>query len=82
MPDVLVSHLEGEAVLLHMGTKEYFRLNSTGACIWKTLEGGADIESAARALADTFDVTLPEAETSAARLFEELVKNRLIREDT
>ena len=34
-PDVLVAHLQGEAVILHMDTKRYYRLNDTAACIWK-----------------------------------------------
>ena len=80
VPDVLVSHLEGEAVLLHMGTKEYFRLNRTGAHIWKTLEGGADVETVVRGLVETFDVTPAEAEAAVRQLFTELRENRLIRE--
>ena len=34
-PEVLAAHLEGEAVLLHMDTKDYFRLNDTAAWVWR-----------------------------------------------
>jgi hypothetical protein len=79
-PDVLVSHLEGEAVLLHMGTKRYFRLNRTGAHIWKALEGGADSDAIARSLVEEFEVSISEAEVAVRTLVEELVESRLLRE--
>ena len=45
VPDeVLTAHLEGEAVLLHMDTKNYFRLNATAALLWKGLERGLERE--------------------------------------
>ena len=34
--DVLAAHLPGEAVLLDMETKNYFRLNETAAWIWRS----------------------------------------------
>ena len=77
-PEVLASHLEGEAVLLHMGTKRYFRLNRTGAHIWKALEGGADAEAIAESLVSAFEVELAEAQASVATLLNELVENRLV----
>jgi len=78
-PYVLVSHLEGEAVLLHMGTKRYFRLNRTGAYIWKALEAGSDVEAIAPSLVETFEVTLPEAEAAVKALVGDLVEGKLIR---
>lgn len=77
-PEVLVSHLEGEAVLLHMGTKRYFRLNRTGAHIWKALEGGADADAIAVSLVEAFEVSLPDAQASVRALLAELVESRLV----
>lgn len=38
--DVLAAHLAGEAVLLNLGDKSYYRLNETAALIWAGLENG------------------------------------------
>lgn len=76
--DVLAAHLEGEAVLLNMDTKDYFRLNATAAVVWKGLERGMDHGALVRELCDSFEV---EADTAAAeldRLLDELSRRRLI----
>ena len=39
-PDVLAAHLAGEAVLLNLYDKSYYRLNETAALIWRALEEG------------------------------------------
>jgi len=39
-PDVLAAHLAGEAVLLNLEDKSYYRLNETAALIWAALERG------------------------------------------
>ncbi len=77
-PDVLVSHLEGEAVLLHMGTKAYFRLNRTGAHIWTRIEQGADSDAIVQSLVDEFDVTRGDAEGAFVTLRDELIANGLV----
>ncbi|MEP6733794.1 MAG: PqqD family protein [bacterium] len=79
-PDVLTSHLEGEAVLLHMGTKRYFRLNRTGAHIWKALEAGVKTPDITQSLADVFDVSRSEADEAVSVLVSELLENSLVSE--
>jgi hypothetical protein len=79
-PDVLATHLEGEAVLLHMGTKQYFRLNRTGAHIWKALEKGTGAAAIAQSLAETFDVSAAEAESAVRAMLDEFAANALISE--
>ena len=54
--DVLAAHLDGEAVLLDLSTKRYFRLNATGAAIWRELEAGRPTEEIVETLIDRFDV--------------------------
>jgi hypothetical protein len=77
---VLVSHLEGEAVLLHMGTKQYYRLNRTGAYIWKSLERSGDAAVATDALVEAFDVQRAQADAAVHALIAELVANDLLRD--
>jgi hypothetical protein len=76
--EVLAAHLEGEAVLLHMDTKDYFRLNATAACAWKGLERGMDRDALIGELCGSFEVDEQAAGQELDRLLEELEARRLI----
>lgn len=76
--DVLAAHLEGEAVLLNMDTKDYFRLNATAACVWKGLERGMDHGALVNELTSHFDVGPDEARDELDKLLAELEQRRLI----
>lgn len=76
--DVLAAHLEGEAVLLNMDTKDYFRLNATAACVWKGLERGMDRPALVDELCANFEVEPDEAAGELDRLLGELEARRLI----
>ncbi len=79
IPDsVLAAHLEGEAVLLHMDSKHYYRLNGTAAFIWKALERGASAESIVGELCETFEVGPEEAAAEVQRLLAELAESGLV----
>lgn len=77
-PDVLAAHLEGEAVLLHMESKDYFRLNDTAAWVWKGLERGMDRAALLRSLLERYEIDAPAAEIELDRLLEELRARGLI----
>ncbi len=77
--DVLSAHLSGEAVLLHVGTKRYFQLNATGACIWQGLERGLGRDEIVNELCARFDVERLEAEGAFACHLAELRERDLIR---
>ena len=61
--DVLTAHLEGEAVLLHLQTKSYYRLNGTAARIWKGVEDRLEPGQIVNVLVEEFAV---ERETALA----------------
>ena len=69
-------------MLLHIGTKRYFRLNRTGAHIWKALEARTTYNDITQSLVDTFDVQRAEAEDSLRALVAELLDNKLVHEAT
>ena len=77
-PDVLAAHLEGEAVLLHMETKDYFRLNDTAAWIWKGLERGLDREALVASLLERYEVTPADAAAELDALLSDLAERGLI----
>ncbi|HEX8693176.1 MAG TPA: PqqD family protein [Longimicrobium sp.] len=84
VPDeVLAAHLDGEAVLLHMDTKDYFRLNATAAVVWKGLERGLDREEIVSEMlkyaeAHDMDVDAATAGADLDALLGELEQRRLI----
>lgn len=79
IPDtVLAAHLEDEAVLLDMDSKQYFRLNGTAAFIWKALERGLAHESIIDDLTGNFDVDREEAAAELQRLLGELTSAGLL----
>ena len=79
-PDVLAAHLDGEAVLLHMETKDYFRLNATAACVWKGLERGLDRQGLVDELCANFEVEPAAAGEELDRLLGELKARSLVAE--
>jgi hypothetical protein len=55
-PEVLFQDLDGEAVLLHLGSGVYFGLDAIGARIWSLLSEGADLRTVARTVAAEYGV--------------------------
>jgi hypothetical protein len=55
-PDVVARLMDGEAVLVHLGTNRIYTLNSTAARFWELLEGGMDRNEIKRTLLAEFDV--------------------------
>jgi hypothetical protein len=70
-PDVLVAHVAGEAVLLNLGDKSYYRLNETAAFIWQALERGENRDQALASILRDFDVD----ETSAAAQLDQVLSD-------
>jgi len=70
--DVLAAHLEGEAVLLDLQTKRYYRLNATAARIWKGLEQALGPPQIVDALVDEFAVDAATAQAEMDRALEDL----------
>jgi hypothetical protein len=76
--EVMTAHLEGEAVLLHLGTKAYFKLNDTAAEIWKGLEAGESDDALVARLTAAFEVDAIEARAETVRVVGELTAKGLL----
>lgn len=76
--DVLAAHLEGEAVLLHMDTKNYYRLNATAAHVFRGLERGLGREALLDGLCAEFEVERETAARELDRLLGELAQRGLL----
>lgn len=77
--NVVFTEMEnGESVLLHLGTNEYFSLNETGTLIWKGISDDRNLGEIGKELEKTFDVTNEQATQSVKRLVDELVAQKLV----
>jgi hypothetical protein len=56
IPEVAFRELEGEVVLVHLGTNRIYSLNETGARFWELLAGGSDRAEIERQLLDEFAI--------------------------
>jgi hypothetical protein len=77
-PDVLVAHLSGEAVLLDLRDKNYYRLNETAAVVWKAIENGSARAQILRTVLEEFDVSEAQAEIEVGRLVADFAERGLI----
>lgn len=77
--NVVFTEMEnGESVLLHLGTNEYFSLNETGTLIWKGISDDRNLGEIGKELEKTFDVTNEQATQSVMRLVDELIAQKLV----
>jgi len=76
--NVYAAQLAGEAVILHLDTKRYYRLNATGAEVWKGIEAGEDREALTRRLVREFTVERETAAAEVDRLLDRLREARLV----
>lgn len=77
-PDVFAAQLAGEAIILHLATKRYYRLNATGAEVWKGIEAGEDRDALVERLVREFTVDPGTAALEVDRLAERLREARLV----
>ena len=76
-PDVLSAHLEGEAVLLDMESKRYFRLNETASAIWRALEEGHDRAQIRAMLEQQYEVDGAELDAAIERTMATFAEHKL-----
>ena len=77
-PDVLTAHLEGEAVLLDMDTKRYYRLNDTAAAIWRGLEKGLTRAELRESLLQEYEIDGPALDDALDRMMAAFAERRLV----
>ena len=76
--DVLTAHLPGEAVLLDLKTKRYYRLNATAARIWRALEQSDEPSKIVEALVGEFAVDALTARAELDRTLDDLRARGLV----
>jgi hypothetical protein len=79
--EVLAAHLEGEAVLLNMDTKRYYRLNDTAASIWRALEQRERLPGIVGRLCEEFEISHEQAGRETERVVTDLLERGLLSQD-
>src|SRR5436309_14084801 len=77
-PDVESTTLDGETVLLHLGTGRYYTLNRVGTAIWEHCREGNTISAIHQALCSRFDVSPERAHDNLVTLVNQLDQEGLL----
>jgi hypothetical protein len=81
-PDVLAAHLAGEAVLLNLIDKSYYRLNETAAAVWAGFEKGESRDQILDSLLDRYSVEKHVAEREVDAVIEDMKARNLLVENS
>jgi hypothetical protein len=76
--DTVFRDMNGEAVLVNLGTNRIYSLNATGARFWSLLVEGATQEAAEEQLLQEFDVSPEELRVEMADLLRALRTEGLV----
>lgn len=77
-PDVLVSQVGDELVLLDLGSEQYFGLDPVARSMWDKLMNGNDIETAVDALLEEYEVDRQQLLNDLSNLLEQLASRKLV----
>jgi len=78
--DVIFTDFDGqEGILVDLNTKQYYRLNETGAVVWRGLEKGNAVEEIVSQLQSTYEVSDEHARASIEKLLSNLETNKLVK---
>jgi hypothetical protein len=76
--DVVSRILDGEAVILELGSGTYYGLNDTGSAVWSLIADGATVRQLRDHLCDQFEVDEATVTKDLEELVEELVAEKLV----
>lgn len=80
LKDVVFTDFEGgEGILVDLNTKQYYRLNETGALIWRGLENGRTVDDIVSEMEKLYEVTRERALASVDKLLSTLESNKLVK---
>ncbi|MFO0555102.1 MAG: PqqD family protein [Polyangiaceae bacterium] len=77
-PEVLSRVLDGEAVLLHLGSGTYFGMNEVATRAWELISSGTTYGALRRTLLDEFEVASEQLDSDLRAFVGELGAQRLV----
>ena len=76
--NAICRELGEEIVIMDLASEKYFKLNSTGAVIWKLIEEGKEKHHITRRLVELFDIGEDDAESDVEELISQLQQAGLV----
>lgn len=76
--EILHENIDGEIVMINLGTGSYFNLNHSGADVWGFIEAGYEFTQIVKALAARYKQA--DVEADVRRFLADLVKEGLVQE--
>ena len=77
-PDVTAKVMDGEAVIIHLGTGIYYSMDGVGCAVWESIVSGSDADSVAASLADRYGIGRDAAAVDVGKLIDELLAQALV----
>ncbi len=77
-PELRLTEVEDEGVVLHLGTRRYFSVTATGLTILNALETPRPFDELVTALLNEYEVSEEEATTSAQEFIDQCVSAKLL----
>lgn len=77
-PEVVAETLDGEALIVHLGTGAYYSIRGSGEAVWGLLLLGANVDEACRSVALQFETKAEEIRGDVERFAAELASEGLI----
>jgi hypothetical protein len=78
VPHVVHETIDGETILIHLGTGAYYSLDGVGATIWGLLAAGASGGELTAAIESRYDAEPAQVERTVQLLVEELLREELL----
>ena len=69
-PDLRLADVEGDGVVLHLGTRRYFSVSESGLALLQALETPRSIPELVEVLLERYEVTPEQAEASVRQFLE------------
>lgn len=77
-PQILVSRIDDELIILDLASNTYFGLNAVGTQIWNSLSEGKTIAETCKEISDKYDVSPDDIERDVVSLTSELLSKNLV----
>lgn len=77
-PDHVASQLNGDTVILHLQSGQYFGLNEVGSYVWNLIQQPTSLAALRSSLLETYDVELDQCDRDLKSLLHDLSHAGLI----
>ena len=78
-PDVVDTCLpNGDVVLLHLNSKQYYSLNQTGSRLWQLMHGNRTVEQLGTEVEGSYDISIEEARQCVVDFAQQLAAEDLV----